>query len=170
MTMQLLIGSALISLTILIHAAFTAAFEIGLKREHLWPGKSAGFIRFVSMLVGMTMLLLASISFSVWLWALCLLWLGVFQEVEPSVYFAMVSFTTLGFGDIVLGKEWRILSGFMGANGLIIFGLTTAVLADFLSRIRQGDSLNAASPSNGGGPASSEGRESRESRSDPGGM
>ena len=157
MTMQLLIGSALISLTILIHVGFTAAFELGLKREHLWPGKSAGFARFVSMLVGMTMLLLASISICVWLWVLCLLWIGVFQEVEPAVYFAMVSFTTLGFGDIVLGKEWRILSGLMGANGLIIFGLTTAVLGDFLSRVRQGDIPDAGGPPNRAGPASSEG-------------
>jgi hypothetical protein len=157
MTMQLLMGSALISLTILIHVGFAAVFELGLKREHLWPGKSAGFLRFVSMLVGMTLLLLASISICVWLWVLCLLWVGVFHEVEPAVYFAMVSFTTLGFGDIVLGKEWRILSGLMGANGLIIFGLTTAVLADFLSRVRQGDLPDAGGPPNRAGPASSEG-------------
>ena len=90
------------------------------------------------LLVGMTLLLLASISVSVWLWALCLLWLGVFHEAETAVYFSLVSFTTLGFGDIILEKQWRILSGLMAANGLIIFGLTTAVLVDFLSRFRRG--------------------------------
>jgi uncharacterized membrane protein YedE/YeeE len=62
---------------------------------------------------------------------------GVFHDFETSIYFALVSFTTLGFGDIVLEKQWRILSGLMGANGLVIFGLTTAVLVDFLSRFRR---------------------------------
>jgi hypothetical protein len=89
------------------------------------------------MLVGMTLWLLLSISLNVWLWAVLLLWLDVFQELEPSVYFSLVSFTTLGFGDIILAQEWRILSGLMAANGLIILGLTTAVLIDFLSRLRR---------------------------------
>lgn len=137
MPLQLLIGSAIISATIIIHVGFTAAAEWGLKREHIWPGRRASFLRFVALLVGMTLLLLASISISVWLWALCLLALGIFHETETSVYFALVSFTTLGFGDIVLEKQWRILSGLMAANGLLIFGLTTAVLVDFLSRFRR---------------------------------
>lgn len=109
----------------------------GLKHEHIWPGGRAGSLRFVTVLVGMTLLLLASISVSVWLWALCLLGLGVFDEAETSVYFALVSFTTLGLGDIVLEKQWRILSGLMAANGLLIFGLTTAVLVDFLAHLRR---------------------------------
>lgn len=149
MTMQLLFGSALISLTILIHVGFTAAIELGMKREHLWPGEDASFIRFVTLLVTMTLLLLLSISLCVWLWALCLLWLGVFHDAETSVYFSMVSFTTLGFGDIVLDKQWRILSGLMGANGLIIFGLTTAVLVDFLSRFRDKRQSEGAESANG---------------------
>lgn len=138
MLLHLLIGSSIISLTIVLHVAFTAAAEWGLKREHIWPGRLAGPLRFVTLLVGMTLWLLAAISLSVWLWAFCLIWLDIFQDIETSVYFSLVAFTTLGFGDIILGKEWRILSGLMAANGLLIFGLTTAVLVDFLSRFRRG--------------------------------
>ncbi|NJM35578.1 MAG: two pore domain potassium channel family protein [Rhodomicrobium sp.] len=137
MPLQLLIGSAIISATIVIHVVFTAMGEWALKREHLWPGRRAGVFRFVTLLVGMTLLLLASISICVWLWAFCLMALGVFGDTETAVYFALVSFTTLGFGDIVLEKDWRILSGLMAANGLLVFGLTTAVLVDFLSRVRR---------------------------------
>jgi hypothetical protein len=137
MPLQLLIGSAIITMTIIIHVGFTAAVEWGLKREHLWPGRRAGLVRFVILLVGMTLMLLASISLCVWLWAFCMMWLGIFHDVETSVYFVLVSFTTLGFGDIVLEKQWRVLSGLIGANGLLIFGLTTAVLVDFLSRFRR---------------------------------
>jgi hypothetical protein len=66
-----------------------------------------------------------------------MLGIGAFDSLESAVYFSLVSFTTLGFGDIILGKEWRILSGMMAANGLLIFGLTTAVLVDFLSRLKR---------------------------------
>jgi hypothetical protein len=134
---QLFIGSIIMIISIICHAVFTASAEWALRREHLWPGPRAGTFRFLVMLVGMTLWLLLSISLNVWLWAVLLLWLDVFQELEPSVYFSLVSFTTLGFGDIILAQEWRILSGLMAANGLIILGLTTAVLIDFLSRLRR---------------------------------
>jgi len=134
---QLFLGTIIISATIIVHVGFTAVAEWGLKRERIWPGKRAGPLRFLAVLFGMTLWLLLSISVGVWLWAACLLWLDVFSDLETSVYFALVSFTTLGFGDIVLEKGWRILSGLMAANGLIIFGLTTAVLVDFLSRFRR---------------------------------
>lgn len=137
MFMQLLIGSAIISATIIIHVGFTAAAEWGLKREHIWPGRRAGFFRFVIVLVGMTLLLLASISVSVWLWALCLLRLGMFADTATAVYYALVSFTTLGDGEIVLHREWRLLFALMSANGLLVFGLTTAVLVDFLAHLRR---------------------------------
>jgi Ion channel len=143
MTMQVVIGSAIIVAAIFIHIGVTTAFELSVQRQHLWPGKHGSLLRFTSLLLGMTLLLLMSISLSVWLWALCLMWLGVFPEPEPSMYFALVSFTTLGYGDIVLDKQWRILSGMMAANGLLIFGLTTAVLVDFLSRFRRADDHSA---------------------------
>lgn len=134
---QLFIGSVVIIVTILCHAVFAVSAERALQREHLWPGKRAGAFRFVAMLAGMTLWLLLSMSINVWLWAGVLLWLDVFHELETSVYFSLVSFTTLGFGDIILMKDWRILSGLMAANGLIIFGLTTAVMIDFLARLRR---------------------------------
>jgi hypothetical protein len=137
MALQLIIGAAIISMTVVIHVAFSAAAEWGLKREHIWPGRRAGMVRFVVVVVSMTLWLLASITVCVWLWASCLLWLDVFHDVETSLYFATISFTTLGYGDIVLGKDWRVLSGLAAANGLLIFGLTTAVMVDFLARFRR---------------------------------
>ena len=137
MILQFIIGFAIILATILSHVGFMAIAESGLRREHIWPGKRAGPFRFAVLLIGMTLWLLVSITIAVWLWALCLVLLDIFHDMETSVYFALVSFTTLGFGDITLSKDWRILSGLMAANGLIVFGLTTAILVDFLSRFRR---------------------------------
>ncbi len=51
--------------------------------------------------------------------------LGSFQE---AFYFSIVTFTTLGYGDITLSEQWRILSGVEAVNGILLVGWTTALL------------------------------------------
>ncbi len=53
---------------------------------------------------------------------------------EKAVYFSMVTFTTLGYGDVILDDDWRLLASFEAANGIIMFGWTTAIV---MSAIRQ---------------------------------
>ena len=47
---------------------------------------------------------------------------------EQAVYFSMVTFTTLGYGDIRLGPDLRLLSGIEALNGILLVGWTTALL------------------------------------------
>ena len=48
----------------------------------------------------------------------------------------MVTFTTLGYGDLVLTGEWRLLASFEeAANGTIMFGWTTAVIVAMVHRV-----------------------------------
>ena len=65
--------------------------------------------------------------------------IGIFVLFEASVYFALVAFTTLGFGDLLLPQEWRLLGGICAANGLLMIGLLTAILVETLreTRLRQ---------------------------------
>ncbi len=80
--------------------------------------------------------LLISLSLIIWVWAFSLIHLGVFSEWEESLYFSLVAFTTLGFGDVVLPQNWRLLSGFIAADGFVLFGLNTAVLLEAMMRLR----------------------------------
>jgi hypothetical protein len=54
--------------------------------------------------------------------------LGAIETLETAVYFSTVTFTTLGFGDITLDEDWRLLSSFEAANGLLMFGWSTALV------------------------------------------
>ncbi len=47
---------------------------------------------------------------NVWIWASAFILVGAFDALEPALYFTLVSFSTVGFGDITLGHEWRLLS------------------------------------------------------------
>jgi hypothetical protein len=51
----------------------------------------------------------------------------------------MVTFTTLGFGDVVLIGQWRTLASIQAANGVIIFGWTTALIFYFIQHVYKED-------------------------------
>lgn len=61
-------------------------------------------------------------------WAITYVTLDAIAEFEEALYFSTVVYTTLGFGDIVLEEQWRLLSSFEAANGIIMFGWTTALI------------------------------------------
>ena len=69
------------------------------------------------------------------LWALAYLQLNAIEGFEPAVYFSMVTFTTLGYGDIVLHEGWRILASFEAINGIIMGGWTTAIVMWAVTRV-----------------------------------
>ena len=58
-------------------------------------------------------------------------------DIETAMYFSMVTFTTLGYGDVVLVGRWRMLASIQAANGVIIFGWTTALIFVWIQMIYQ---------------------------------
>ena len=72
------------------------------------------------------------------IWALLYLFspeITVLSDFQTAFYFSMVTYTTLGYGDIVLTGDWRTLSSVQAANGVIIFGWTTALIIYLIQRI-----------------------------------
>jgi voltage-gated potassium channel Kch len=61
-------------------------------------------------------------------WASAYLVLDAIPDFETALYFSTVTYTTLGYGDIVLEGDWRLLASFQAANGIIMFGWTTALI------------------------------------------
>jgi hypothetical protein len=62
--------------------------------------------------------------------------IGQFDTLEPALYFATSTFTTVGFGEIVLTPEWRMLSAAESANGFLLIGWSTAFLVSISARVR----------------------------------
>ena len=139
MLIQLLLGSSLIAATAFAAALSWLGLEIGLARSHKWASRPPHEIKLVIALTLAMLWTILMMTVSVWIWATALWFLGVFIDFEASVYFSLVAFTTLGFGDLLLPVEWRILGGLAAANGLLIFGLLTAMLVETLrqTRLRQ---------------------------------
>lgn len=92
--------------------------------------------RQISLLIFAVLGIVALHTAEIWSYAFVYLQLGALTEFEPALYFSTVSFTTLGYGDIVLEPQWRILSAIEGANGLILFGWSTAFLISMMGKLR----------------------------------
>ncbi len=68
-------------------------------------------------------------------WAFAFLQLGEFQDFETAFYFSTVSFTSLGYGDVVLTDHWRLLGGLEAANGVLMFGLSAGAILSVVNRL-----------------------------------
>lgn len=126
----LLIGSAM-----MIGSLAAAIFFFGVAARVLrWleETQAFGYRQFTNLfeLVVTFIWILFVLSFSVWGWAALYMSLELFDGLEPALYFAIASFTTVGYGDVVLDPGWRLLAGMTATHGLLTFGLFTAFLVE----------------------------------------
>lgn len=135
---QLLIGSGMMVLTVIVAGLSAWAMEWAFARSHFWLLRDPHRPKLMLVVLLTALWALAMVTAGVWLWAACFKLLGIFITWEAAVYFSLVSYTTLGYGDILLTHEWRILGGMAAANGLLNIGLLTAMLVEALRHVRLG--------------------------------
>jgi voltage-gated potassium channel len=73
------------------------------------------------------------------IWASFYQWWNLFPDYETSLYFSVTSYTTMGFGDVVLPQRWRLLGGIEGFSGVLLCGVSTAfifIIVNFLLQAR----------------------------------
>ena len=72
------------------------------------------------------------------LWAGFLVSLGALQTYDDAFYFSLVTFATLGYGDIVLSPGYRIFGALGATCGSLMLGWSTALIFAAISRARDG--------------------------------
>lgn len=80
------------------------------------------------------------------LWAFFYYSRNLFGDFETSLYFSLVSFATIGYGDVILPQKWRLLGAIEGISGILLCGVSTAFIfaivnAMFQMRIQQSSRL-----------------------------
>ena len=132
---QIFWGSAVLALCCLIHVAAISLGAGLLSRTGKAISNKYRKIKVAVLLTAATGVLVASHTVQVWLWALILFLFGVLGNFYDAVYFSLVTYTTVGYGDIVLPEGFRIFGAFAGVAGLLVFGLSTAFLGALLVRV-----------------------------------
>lgn len=69
------------------------------------------------------------------LWGLLFIGLGEFNELYEAVYHSAVNFASLGYGDIVMSKQWKLLGPLEAINGVLMVGMTAAALMVILQQL-----------------------------------
>jgi hypothetical protein len=135
-------GLLMISITTVIHAVFMVIMTHALEWRLARFGPAGRHIDRAAIISLVTLWMFLAIIIEAWIWALVYLndpLITVLSDLETAVYFSMVTFTTLGYGDVVLTGKGRALATIQAANGVIIFGWTTALIFYFIQKVYKKD-------------------------------
>ena len=135
MLSPLLLGTGLLFVSML---SFTVAIVlvVSLMSRVIRAGYSGeSFRKNVAIMIVITFVMAAAHLLEIALWATAFCASGEVATFDTAFYFSAVNYTSLGYGDIVLSDRWRLLGPLEAINGLLLFGLSTAVMFAVLSRL-----------------------------------
>jgi hypothetical protein len=96
-------------------------------------GKDKGF-GFDTYVISVVLLVLfIGHLFQVGIWAALFLYLGEFNDFHTAFYHSMVNFASLGYGDIVMSEDWRMLGALESSIGVLMFGLSAGAILSVMS-------------------------------------
>jgi Ion channel len=89
----------------------------------------------VAIMMVALLITLASILAQIAIWAASLIACGEFGDFNTAFYHSAVNFTTLGYGDIVMSRTWRLLGPLEAVNGILMCGITASALFTVANRL-----------------------------------
>jgi hypothetical protein len=135
MLLALLIGIGVLLCSLLCYAMATDIIVHLIVRVLPRDHGVLGFWKGVAFMMLVTLITAVTHLFEIALWAIVFLLCGEMKEFETAFYFSAVNYTALGYGDIVLPDQWRLLGPIEAINGLLLFGISTAVMFAVLNRL-----------------------------------
>lgn len=131
MIVKLLIGGCLMAFCVVIHAGGVTWALPRLRRHtvsslEFWRGS------WLFILVAAWMIVLH--LFEITVWATFYAVTGAMAGMQSAFYFSVVTYTTTGYGDLVLPMEWRLLGGIEALTGILMAGWSTGFFFAVASR------------------------------------
>lgn len=135
MVIALLWAFVLIGVTVLVHALGTLEAFAHLsrvwQRRQTRPRLLTSEIQIVRVVCALLLLHLVEAG----AWAVLYRLSGALPDIETAVYFSITSYTTVGYGDVLLPAPWRLLGPIEAAVGILMFGWSTGIMVAAISRI-----------------------------------
>jgi len=132
MVWKLLIAWSLMAVCVAIHAGGIASALRWARRQPLAGERFWWWTWLFVCVAGWVVLLhLAEIT----VWGLYYLWKGAISDLQSALYFSAVTYTTTGYGDVVLPEDWRLLGGVEALTGILMCGWSTGFFFAVVSRM-----------------------------------
>lgn len=132
---QLWLAAGMIAVTTFVHGVFIAAAAAAMRGLIKPVHGILRFFRDSFTLVILTLWLMMAHLLEIAMWAWLYIRYDLLPGWEPALYFSASSYTTLGFGDVLLPEVWRLLSGATAANGFLLFGFSAAFLFEAVRQL-----------------------------------
>lgn len=128
MLRQFAVILVLVSICVTIHTVSMVLMGKWLINRRTLVARRNGFVVLIAILIAVFAIIstLHLIETAVWAWFFQL-W-ELFPDFETSMYFSLKSYTTIGYGDVLLPQKWRLLGCIEGLTGVLLSGMSTAFL------------------------------------------
>ncbi len=123
--------------TIAVHAIALIGILHIVRREYLLGRAGTRFLRDLAIMATVTQLALVAHAVEIAVWAGILLLCGEFTGFASAFYHSAMNYTSLGYGDIVMSASWKLLGPLEAASGLLMFGVSTAMIFAVIQRLIQ---------------------------------
>lgn len=134
---SLLVAGILVMVTANVHFIGLSVFSIWLRAREWMHGKLISlWKRYLTILI-IVLGLFGLHSFEIWLYSFVYYFiLNAFSDFEQSLYFSTITFVSLGSGDVVMPRAWRIVGAIEAVNGVILLGWSSAFFITVVGRLR----------------------------------
>ena len=102
---------------------------------HHVPQVGGGFLAGIRPLLVASLGMMFGTLVQIMLWGGLFLWLGEFEQAYDAIYHSAVNFTSLGYGDVIMSKDWKLLGPLEAVNGVLMLGMTAAALMAILQQM-----------------------------------
>jgi hypothetical protein len=123
--------------TIVIHGVAVIAIVHFVRHQRQLGRAGIRFWRDVIIVSGAALLALLAHLVDIVIWALVFALCGEFPHLALAVYHSAVNYTSLGYGDVVMSASWRLLGPLETADGMLMFGVSTAMIFAVIQRLVQ---------------------------------
>ena len=132
MIVRILLACCLVAVTVAIHSSGLALILSRLWHSPARPHPHFWQVTWLTIRIAWWLILIHVTEIAVW--SLVFWWQKCLPDAESSFYFAGVTYTTVGYGDLVLPREWRLFGPLEGLTGILMCGLSTAFFFAVLSK------------------------------------
>jgi hypothetical protein len=123
-----LIGLPVMLLCLIVQTAVAFWCVRHYVRHSTQVGSGQGFLGGMRPLIVATLAMVCGTVVQIMLWGGLFLWLGEFEQAYDAIYHSAVNFSSLGYGDIVMSRERRLLGPLEAVNGVLMLGMSAATL------------------------------------------
>jgi Ion channel len=135
MILPLMVATVLLFSSLLAYATAMHLIVRVMVRVIRSGSSELGFWKSTAVMAIVTAIMAAAHLAQIALWAVAFLLCGEISTLETALYLSAQNCTALGYGDVLLSQRWRLLGPLEAINGLLFFGLSTAVLFAIMSQL-----------------------------------